>query len=330
MTASASQCPACYRLLEPGALTCPRCETPCRPASSPEFRPEPYSTLTSRFAELEGDSPDHWEVGTLIRGRYQLTGLLGAGGMGTVYRATDLAESRHVALKVLDAELLAHRTATERMQLEAEALTRVHHANVVHLYQSFQSGGRMVLVLELVAGGTLTQLMGGSGLPAAEVLYLLQGILLGLQAIHEAGLVHRDIKPDNILLSAAGVPKLADLGVARDLHRDPSRNRTQVGARIGTPYYMSPEQAQGLEVGVRSDIFSVGVLAYEMLTGRKAFNAASEIEVLAAIVRDPPQLDLLFACTPHAMADVIAQAMAKDPEHRFASSRAMRRALGLD
>ena len=327
MTATASQCPACYRLLEPSAQECPRCAIPNGHSGGPAPSSGAYSTLTSRFAEPEGDSHDHWEVGSLIRQRYQLLGVLGSGGMGTVYRATDLAESRQVALKVLDAELLVHRTASLRMKQEADALARVHHANVVHLYQTFESDGRLVLVLELVAGGTLTQHIAGKGLVADEVLYLLQGLLAGLQAIHEAGLIHRDIKPDNVLLTAAGVPKLADLGVARDLLGPPGRHRTQLGTRIGTPYYMSPEQAQGLEVGLASDLFSVGVLAFEMLTGRKAFEAESEIEVLAAIVRDQPQVDLLHTRCPAEMVDVITQALAKHPDHRFGSARAMARAL---
>ncbi len=328
MPDSPSQCPVCYRLLEPGALECPRCAPARGQFVGPVQGSAGDSRRTERFAEPEGDSADGWEVGALIGHRYQVLGLLGVGGMGTVYRATDRAELRQVALKVLDAELLVHRTASARMKQEADALARVHHANVVHLYQAFESGGRLVLVLELVAGGTLGQRIAGNGLPADEVLYLLQGVLAGLQAIHEAGLIHRDIKPDNVLLTAAGVPKLADLGVARDLLGPTGRHRTQLGARIGTPSYMSPEQAQGLEVDLTSDLFSVGLLAFEMLTGRKAFDGASDLEILTAIVRDQPQIDLLHPRCPAPMVDVIAQALTKNPAQRFASARAMARALG--
>lgn len=329
MTHGPAQCPACFRLVEPDVFACPRCGSgiagagvlhvsACGPASAGPVNDGPR-------LDPSGD----WAVGSVIHQRYKIVGFLGAGGMGTVYKAQDLFESREIALKVLDADLMLHRTAGLRMQQEAEALRKIHHPNVVHLYHAFDCQGRLVLALELVAGGTLTQLIGDRGCSEPEALYLLQGILAGLQAIHTAGLVHRDLKPDNVLLNAAGVPKLADLGVARDLTSGPGRIKTHIGTRIGTPYYMSPEQAQALDVDVRSDIFSVGVLAYELLCGNKAFEAASELEVLAAIVRQQPPLNRLAGrCSPNVI-DVLAQAMSKDREQRFASAAAMARALEL-
>ena len=329
MTQGPAQCPACYRFVEPGAFACPRCGAGVDAARGSQFAASEPRWSAPLIDEPAPDSADPWAVGAVIHQQYQILGYLGAGGMGTVYKAQDLAESRQVALKVLDADLVVHRTASLRMQQEAEALRRVHHANVVHLYQAFDCCGRLVLALELVAGGTLTQLIGERGCSEPHALYLLQGILAGLQAIHEAGLVHRDIKPDNVLLTAAGVPKLADLGVARDLAGVPGRHKTQIGTRIGTPYYMSPEQAQALDVDVRSDIFSVAVLAYELLSGQKAFEAATELEVLAAIVRQQPPLNRLAGRCRPSVVDVLAQAMSKDREQRFASAAAMARALAL-
>ena len=186
-----------------------------------------------------------------------------------------------------------------------------------------------VLVLELVAGGTLGDIIGDNGVTCRQALPLLAGILAGLQAIHDAQLVHRDVKPENVLLTAAGVPKLADLGVARDTQSTKQGLTTQLGTRLGTPYYMSPEQAQGLAVDARSDVFSMGVLAFELLTGQRAFDGPSEIEVLAAIVREPPPLQRLIGrCSPQTI-DVIAQSLAKQVDDRFGSARAMARALAL-
>lgn len=323
------QCPACFRLLEPPLRSCPRCGTALS-ASGPGNYFEPvHFTAEARFAASANRMPDVWELGSIIRRRYQLLGLLGIGGMGTVYRAQDLVEGRQIALKVLDADLVAHRTASARMVQEANALGRVWHANVVQLYDAFDCEGRFVLALELVAGGTLTEHIGRAGCPADKALYLLEGILSGLQAIHDAGLVHRDIKPDNVLLTAAGVPKLADLGIARDTMKVQGLVKTQIGARVGTPHYMSPEQAKGIDIDARSDIFSVGVLAYEMLTGTKAFDAPNELELLSAIAFQEIRMDRLASKCSASVADVLAQATAKDCNLRFSSPRAMARALNL-
>ena len=272
---------------------------------------------------------DLWQPGSFIDGRFQVLHELGSGGMGVVYQALDLQFSRHVALKVLDADMVAHPTARRRMQQEAEALSRIEHPNVVRLFEAFELDSRVVLVLELVAGGTLGDIIGDNGVTCRQALPLLAGILAGLQAIHDAQLVHRDVKPENVLLTAAGVPKLADLGVARDTQSTKQGLTTQLGTRLGTPYYMSPEQAQGLAVDARSDVFSMGVLAFELLTGQHAFDGPSEIEVLAAIVREPPPLQRLIGrCSPQTI-DVIAQSLAKQVDDRFGSARAMARALAL-
>ncbi|MFZ4580515.1 MAG: serine/threonine-protein kinase, partial [Myxococcota bacterium] len=263
----------------------------------------------------------------VLHGRYQVLDTLGAGGMGTVYRANDLQGWQHVALKVLDAELVAHPSARRRMEQEASAMCRVNHPNVVRLLDTFDHGGQLVLVLELVGGGTLGHHIGQAGLPEEQVVPWMCGILAGLQAIHEAGLVHRDIKPDNVLLTETGVPKLADLGVAREMRPGQNRMETRLGARIGTAAYMSPEQVQGLPVDARSDLFSAGILAFEMVTGQRAFDAPSESEVMAAIVREEPALELLEDCCSDELRDVIAQALAKHPDDRFASAWAMSRAL---
>ncbi len=153
------------------------------------------------------------------------------------------------------------------------------------------------------------------------------GILAGLQAIHDAGLVHRDIKPDNVLLTEHGQPKLADLGVARDTTLPKGPAITRLGTQIGTAAYMSPEQVQGQVVDARSDIFAVGLLAYELITGRKAFARDTDVECMAAIVRDPVDVAALRGRCAPGLAHAIAQALAKDPADRFASARALGRAI---
>ena len=263
--------------------------------------------------------------------RYTLHSLLGRGGMGEVYEAEDKVLERRVALKLLPADGDAE--ARLRMLREARAAAAFEHPNVVTVFDAglTDEGGpaeQAYIAMELVRGSSLRSFVGDATTSLAVKIGWLADVARALAAAEAAGLIHRDIKPDNVLLTAAGVPKLADLGVARDLLGPTGRHRTQLGARIGTPSYMSPEQAQGLEVDLTSDLFSVGLLAFEMLTGRKAFDGASDLEILTAIVRDQPQIDLLHPRCPAPMVDVIAQALTKNPAQRFASARAMARALG--
>ena len=296
-------CPICHNLLEDGATKCSRC---AQSAGSGRIGDElPQADLTGQV------------VG---QGRYEVKSLLGAGGMGSVYKASDTRLRRDVALKVLNPELIAHPTARRRMTQEAEALARIEHPNVVRVLDIFDEGASLAMVLEFVTGGDLEAKIRPGGLPESEVVTLMIGILGGLDAIHEAGLVHRDMKPANVLLSGKGVPKITDLGVARDSQ---AKEKTRLGATLGTPEYMSPEQIQGFAVDARSDIYACGIVMYELLTGHKPYHATSDFEIASAHVRTPPNLAVLEGKVGAGVIGVVSTALAKVPADRFGSATEM-------
>ncbi len=268
-----------------------------------------------------------FHVGAVVAdGRYRLDTLLGVGGMGTVYKATDLSLERTCALKVLNPELTSHPTARRRMEQEARILARISHNNVVQVRNIFTDDGVLVMELEFVARGDLSGLIGPDGMPEPEVKRWMAGILDGLQALHGHGLIHRDMKPDNVLVDSDNVPKVTDLGVARDAS---AREKTRLGTVLGTLEYMSPEQIQGLAVDARADIYACGVMMFHMLSGELPYNATSEFEWQEAHVRKEPDFDRLVArSSPSAgLLAVLKRAMEKDPKGRFASAREMKDAL---
>lgn len=310
-------CPQCGNLNPSDVHACLRCGSDLTQQSQQQ---------SSSFSAEQGDpeqAPELDLTGSTLQGRYQVDAQLGKGGMGTVYRATDLRLTRQVALKVLAPELVAHPTARRRMAQEANALARIEHPNVVRVLDVFDHGALMVLVLELVTGGDLAGRIRRGALSPAEATAMLSGILNGLAAIHGANLVHRDIKPDNVLLSASQVPKLTDLGVARDAL---ATQKTQLGARIGTPEYMSPEQAQGIQVDLRSDLYSVGLVFYEMLTAKLPFTGSTELDLLAARVQRDPDLTALPRDAQQ-FSGFLAKALARSPDQRFANAAEMLAAL---
>ena len=303
---SATHCPQCHQLVPDDARFCNRCGHPFAP-------PPPVQT--------DATLP----IGSLLhQGRYRVDGLLGTGGMGTVYRATDLRLQRTAAVKLLHAELTAHPTARRRMEQEASALARIDHPNVVAVRNVFEEHGLLAIELEFMSGGDLLSKTPPGGMPEALAVRTLCGVLAGLQALHEAGLVHRDVKPDNILIAADGTPKLTDLGVARDAQ---AAERTQLGTVLGTPEYMAPEQIQGLQVDARADLYAAGMVLYRAMTGGLPFAATTEFEWKLAHVKEPPNLAPLRAKATPGLAAVVARALAKSPGARFASADEMRRAL---
>ena len=318
-------CTACGNFCPPDDLFCPRCRAPLAPDH--EAAPPPIAVgSASSFSAIhrDPDQPQEIEfVGKLVQSRYKVDAKLGQGGMGTVFRASDTRLSRQVALKVLSPELVAHPTARRRMAQEANALARIEHPNVVRVFDVFDEGELMVLVLELVTGGDLAGRIRAGALGVADAVAMLDGVLLGLEAIHTAKLVHRDIKPENVLLSGAMVPKLTDLGIARDVE---AVQRTQMGARLGTPEYMSPEQAQGLSVDARSDLYSVALVFYEMLTAKLPFTGTTELDILSARVQREPD----FSAMPSSAAQFLpflVKGLQRDANQRFATAAEMRSTL---
>src|SRR3954452_17852887 len=223
----------------------------------------------------DADTPPYRNAGAdlpLIPG-YDVEALLGRGGMGVVYKARHRRLNRLVAVKMLITGAHAGPNERARFQREAEAVARLRHANIVQIYDVGDHEGCPYFTMELLEGGSLAQTLAGTPQPARQAAALLTTLAEAVQAAHRAGIVHRDLKPANILLTADGTLKVADFGLARPFEGEPSL--TLSGARVGTPSYMAPEQARGQAraIGPAADVYSLGAILYETLTGRPPFRA---------------------------------------------------------
>jgi len=233
----------------------------------------------------------HLEPGAML-GPFQIIDRLGAGGMGEVYRATDTRLGRKVALKVLPKDFLSSQEGLARFALEARSASALNHPNIVTIFEVGQSGSSPYLAMELIDGWTLRHLIDSGPLPVKKTLDLAMQIAGGLAKAHQAGIVHRDLKPENIMVTQDGFVKILDFGLAklhgplRDAAGKAAESLTQVGLIIGTPDYMSPEQAAGRPLDLRSDQFSFGLVLYEMLTRRCLFHRATPVQTLSAIIQD--------------------------------------------
>src|SRR5262245_36873818 len=215
---------------------------------------------------------------------YEVEGVLGVGGMGVVFRARHLRLNRVVALKMTLAGAYAGPHERDRFQREAEAVARLQHPNVVQIHDVGESDGRPYFTMEFVAGGSLAQKLSGHPQPAREAASLVATVAGAVQVAHAAGIVHRDLKPANVLLTADSTPKITDFGLARRLDGD--TGLTGTGAAVGTPSYMAPEQARGQPsaIGPAADIYALGAILYETLTGRPPFRAESAAETFQQII----------------------------------------------
>ncbi len=219
---------------------------------------------------------------------YEVLGELGRGGMGVVYKAHQKSLKRLVALKMILGGACADRQAFARFQAEAEALARLHHPHIVQIHEVGEYQGQPYFSLEFLDGGSLAGKLGGNPLPVREAAELTEKLARAVQAAHESGIAHRDLKPANVLLSSDGEPKITDFGLAKQLDLDAGQTRT--GAVVGTPRYMAPEQARGETrlVGPAADVYSLGVMLYEFLTGSTPFKGATPVETLMQVVSDEP------------------------------------------
>jgi serine/threonine protein kinase len=260
-------------------------------------------------------------------GAYRLISRLGAGGMGEVWRAEDTKLLRQVAIKILPEQLAADPEWKERFLREARTIAQLNHPNIATIYAIDQQGETLFIAMELVEGEPLSNLINRGAMPPTEAVRVAAQVAEGLYEAHTKGIVHRDIKPDNILLSRR-VVKVLDFGIAKQIGQKVDRTLTQGGMVVGTPHYMSPEQALGRAVDNRTDIFSLGVVLYEMLTGEKPFNGEAVTEILLQIVMSEPRdiADAVPGINP-ALADVVRRAMKKQPDDRFPDCEAMRQAL---
>lgn len=243
--------------------------------------------------------------------------LLGSGAMADVYLAEQVSLGRQVALKVLRPETLRHPAAVERFEREARSAAALVHGHIVQIHEVACIDGVHLLAEEYVAGPSLRQWLTDRGpLDARQAVTVLRHVGAALGRAAEQGIVHRDIKPDNLLVSPAGDVKVADFGLARSVGEDVAL--TQDGMTLGTPLYMSPEQGQGSAVDVRSDLYSLGASVYHLLAGRPPFNAATAIGVVMAHVQEPlPPLASLRPDLPAAICGIVERLLEKRPEDRF-------------
>ena len=263
-------------------------------------------------------------------GPYEITAALGAGGMGEVYRARDMRLGRDVAIKILPKEMSADAARKQRFEREAKTISSLNHPNICTLHDIGSQDGVDYLVMECVEGETLAKRLEKGPLPQEQVLRFGAQIADALDKAHRAGIVHRDLKPGNIMLTATGA-KLLDFGLAKPAALVsgmtltavvPTTPVTQEGTVVGTFQYMSPEQIEGKEVDGRSDIFSLGAVLYEMLTGQHAFQGKSQLSVASAILeKEPAPISTIRPMTPPALDHAIRRCLAKDPEERWQTAR---------
>ncbi|MHB1537884.1 MAG: protein kinase domain-containing protein, partial [Solirubrobacteraceae bacterium] len=265
---------------------------------------------------------------TEIAGRYQLEGRLGFGGMSTVHLAFDSRLERRVAVKLLAEHLADDPTFVSRFKREAQAAARLIHPNVVQIFDSGQDDrtDQYFIVMEYIEGKSCAEILRDDGwVEIDEAVSIIEQACEGLHYAHRHGLVHRDVKPGNLLRSREGEVKLADFGIAKATEQS---SITQVGSVLGTAAYLAPEQARGEEAGPRADLYALGVVTYQLISGRLPYDASSLTELaLKQQQEEPAPLDELVDGVLRQLADAVSIALALDPRDRFETARAMGEAV---
>ena len=297
-------CPSCRADNEPSAKSCFACGAP----------------LDAALAGLAD--------GALFASRFEILGPLGRGGMGMVYRAFDRELGETVAIKVLRPDVARESGRNEqRFRSEIRLARRVRHRNVCSVYGDGEDRGLLYICMEIIEGENLARpAREGGGLPEAEAWSATLQVADGLRAIHEVGVVHRDLKTANLMRDPAGVVRVMDFGIAKQ-HGPGATGATvtATGALMGTPEYMSPEQLRGEEVDFRSDLYSLGVVVYELFTGALPFRGDTPVATIVRQLQDAP--DLSLPALPPSLRPVLARALAKSPDDRYATADEMGRAL---
>jgi serine/threonine-protein kinase len=282
------------------------------PPTDPDATIPPAQVLDARLA-----------VWPAVEG-YEIIGVLGRGGMGIVYKARQTSLDRLVALKMVLAGAHAAPDDLARFRSEAEAVARLQHPNIVQIHEVGACEGRPYLSLEFVGGGSLAQKLNGLPMPPTHAAKLIATLARAIHAAHERGIIHRDLKPANVLLTEDGIPKITDFGLAKRLDRDSGRTRS--GTIMGTPAYMAPEQASGRskEVGPATDVYALGAILYELLTGQAPFRADTPLDtVLLVLDREPPPPRTLNTSVNRELEAVCLKCLEKDRKHRYASATAL-------
>ncbi len=330
-------CPQCQQPLREGAQFCTNCGLRTLPGRDSLSQ----SVLTVEAGDNEPTASTSGAadplIGRVLDGKYEIASLLGEGGMGAVYRARRVHIGDDVALKVLHHKFLTDASAIERFRREARAAAQLHHPNIVTIHDYGEAGGAEAfayIVMELVSGTSLRDLLKREQrLDVARAVNLMRDICAGVGAAHRRNIVHRDIKPDNIIVLAADderereTVKVVDFGIAklRDMATD--HTLTQAGMVIGTPYYMSPEQCRGESLDARADVYSLGAMLYEMLAGMPPFTAQSVTGVIAKHLTESPPPVPVELRVPRPLENAIIRALAKEPDGRQADATILAREL---
>ena len=270
-------------------------------------------------------------------GHYEIGALIGSGGMGQVYRARDLKLQRDVALKLLPPNTAADAEHRQRFEREARAVAALNHPHIVTIHSVEDVDGRLFLTMELVDGRPLSQLIPRGGLPLDRLLRIAVPLADAVGAAHARGITHRDLKPANVMVTAEGSVKVLDFGLAKQHDTLAQREHMETAAAdvitgqgqvLGTVAYMAPEQAEGKPTDARSDIFSLGVVLYEMATGQRPFSGDTSLSTLTAIMRDTPRpVTDINPAIPKELGRVIRRALAKDPDRRQQIGKDLRNEL---
>jgi serine/threonine protein kinase/tetratricopeptide (TPR) repeat protein len=337
------QCPICQTENPPTAASCTKCSTPLPlsdqtldgtlPSGAPPASTAPRGT--SAWSVAVSPPPDapyaqgEELVGTLLADRYEILALLGQGGMGAVYKARDTELERLVALKLIRPDLASNPEILRRFKQELILAREVTHRNVIRIFDLGQTKGFKFITMEFVEGRDLRVILRERGkLPPEETVRIIAQVCRALEAAHAAGVVHRDLKPQNIMLDAKDRVYVMDFGIAHSLE---TPGMTQTGALMGTPEYMSPEQAKGIKVDARSDLFALGIIFYEMLTGISPYKADTALATLLKRTQERPQpLVEVNPAIPKAISDVVMKCLEIDRDLRFSSAREILEDLGQE
>ncbi|HEX6186221.1 MAG TPA: protein kinase, partial [Pyrinomonadaceae bacterium] len=324
-------CPNCHLPLREGALFCTRCGARTVYGGGATLESVPtQSSPTGGYSTAGtpgGGAPSDSLVGRVLDGKYEVVAPLGTGGMGTVYRARRVLIGDEVAVKVLHQKLTGDEKLVERFRREARAAAQLHHPNVVTIHDYGEARGAEAfayIVMELVRGESLRELLRREGrLEAPRAVSLMRDVCAGVGAAHRRGIVHRDIKPDNIIVTPADEDrpaesvKVVDFGIAklRDMAAEGS-TLTEAGTMVGTLFYMSPEQCKGEPLDSRADVYSLGAMLHEMLAGAPPFTASSMTSIILKHVNEPPPSLPPDLQIPQTLRAAVARALAKDPDER--------------
>ena len=330
---SPMRCPVCAAQNPDESSHCGKCGTPLPAAPSQETlneggTPEAWSVAVTPEPVGIAAAGEGLEKGTILAGRYEILQMLGRGGMGAVYKARDTELDRIVALKLIRPELARNPEILQRFKQELILARQVTHKNVIRIFDLGQSDGIKFITMDFVEGQDLRALLLEKGkFPPEQAARTMLQICRALEAAHSEGVIHRDLKPQNIMIDAGGRVYVMDFGIARSAYLP---GMTQTGALIGTPEYMSPEQARGEKLTERSDLFSLGVIFYELLTGKSPYPADAPLATLWKRLQEkakpPVEID---PTVPKPLSDIVVKALELEPEKRFPGAREMAQQLEI-